>query len=44
MTIVGVIADTKDHDLKGEPSRRMYLSYQQQVLTEPGNMIFEVRA
>jgi predicted permease len=41
--IVGVLADTKDHDLRGEPVRRMYLPYLQPV-GAPGGLIFEVLA
>jgi predicted permease len=41
--IVGVIADTRDHDLKGEPVRRMYVPYLQRLLGDPANLILEVR-
>ncbi len=41
--IVGVLADTKDHDLRGEPVRRMYFPYLQPVEV-PGRLVFEVLA
>ncbi|HKG95638.1 MAG TPA: ABC transporter permease [Gemmatimonadaceae bacterium] len=41
--IVGVLADTKDHDLTVPPVRRMYLAYQQRPQGDPGTLNFEVR-
>lgn len=44
VTIVGVIADTKDHTLTGAPVRRFYMQYNNRLLDEPGGLRFEVRA
>jgi predicted permease len=41
--IVGVVADTRDHDLKDAPSRRLYLSIYQSGLL-PSQLNFELRA
>jgi len=45
--IVGVLADTRDHDLEGKPVRRAYFSYihadDPQNLGAPGSLRFEVR-
>jgi predicted permease len=44
LQIVGVIADTKDHDLGTPPVRRFYASYLQRSLGEPAALRFELRA
>jgi predicted permease len=45
--IVGVIADTRDHDLEGQPLRRLYFPYihadDPKNLGAPGSLRFEVR-
>jgi len=45
--IVGVLADTRDHDLEGQPTRRVYFSYlhadDPKNLGAPGSLRFEVR-
>ena len=41
--IVGVLADTRDHDLTAAPVRRVYLSYLQRATEEPGTLNYEVR-
>jgi len=45
--IVGVVADTRDHDLEGKPLRRAYFSYlhadDPANLGAPGSLRFEVR-
>jgi predicted permease len=41
--IVGVIADTKDHNLRAEPVRRMYAPYLR-PFGAPGSLVFEVLA
>ncbi|HEV8410670.1 MAG TPA: ABC transporter permease [Gemmatimonadaceae bacterium] len=44
--IVGVLADTRDHGLKGTPDRRIYFSYAQQNLRREGSgsLRFMIRA
>jgi predicted permease len=44
VTIVGVIADTKDHTLTGAPERRFYLQYENHLTGTPYGLRFEVRA
>jgi len=45
--IVGVLADTRDHELEGKPTRRAYFSYlhadDPKNLGAPGSLRFEVR-
>jgi predicted permease len=43
--IVGVIADTRDHELEGTPARRMYFPYAHHdtLLGVPGSLRFEIR-
>ncbi len=41
--IVGVVADAKDHDLKGEPVRRMYTPFFH-GFGEPGSLRLEIRS
>jgi predicted permease len=41
--IVGVVADTKDHDLRAQPVRRFYSPYLRPV-GAPGSLVFEVLA
>jgi len=41
--IVGVVADTKDHDLRAEPVRRFYAPYLRPV-GAPGSLVFELLA
>jgi predicted lysophospholipase L1 biosynthesis ABC-type transport system permease subunit len=41
--IVGVVADTKDHDLRAEPVRRFYTPYLRPI-GAPGSLVFEVLA
>jgi predicted permease len=45
--IIGVLADTRDHDLEGKPARRAYLSYvhadDPKNLGAPGSLRLEVR-
>jgi predicted permease len=43
MTIIGVVADTKDHQLAGATDRRFYMSFPQMTNGEPGSLRFEVR-
>lgn len=44
-TIVGVIADVKDHSLTTPPARRAYGAYEQQIgVDEHASLVFEVRA
>ena len=42
--IVGVIADTKDHELTTEVERRYFYAYQQHPFEEPGQLRLIVRA
>jgi predicted permease len=42
--IVGVVADTRDHELTGEPVRRFYTPYEQLDFGGVGSLRFEVRA
>ena len=42
-TIVGVVDDIKDHDLKAAPVSRVYLSYLQRPLGEAEGLRFEIR-
>lgn len=42
--IVGVIGDTKDHELTTEVERRYYYAYQQHPFEEPGRLRLIVRA
>ena len=44
VTIVGVIGDARDHELREPPRRRFYLSYAQHPLGEAGSLRFVVRA
>ncbi len=45
--IVGIVADTRDHDLEGQPARRLYFPYvhadDPKNLGEPGSLRLEVR-
>ena len=41
--IVGVLTDTKDHDLHAPPAPRMYMAYAQRLLYDPGSLRFEIR-
>ena len=45
--IVGILADTRDHDLEGQPDRRLYFPYvhadDPKNLGEPGSLRLEVR-
>jgi len=41
--IVGVIADTKDHELTADAERRYYYAYQQHPFEEPGHLRYIVR-
>ena len=45
--IIGILGDTRDHDLEGQPLRRAYFSYihadDPQNLGAPGSLRFEVR-
>lgn len=45
LRIVGVMADTRDHELDGTPSRRIYFPYAHHdaALGTPGSLRFEVR-
>jgi predicted permease len=44
VTIVGVIADTKDHTLTGAPQRRFYMQYANHLTGSPYGLRFEVLA
>ena len=42
-TVVGVLADIKDHDLTAMPVRRFYVPFAQRIFGEPAGLRFEIR-
>ena len=44
LEVVGVVADTKDHELDASPVRRFYLAYLQRAIETPVSLRFLVRA